>query len=451
MHLSVFRRVASLAIPVAFAELGWMAMTTVDTVMVGPLGPEAIGALGVSNSAFYSIAIFGMGLLLGLDTLVSHSHGAGRRTDTHHSLAQGVWLALFLSIPLTVVFLFLPPLFNAIGIRPEVSRLAELFVRTLNWSTLPLLLYGAFRRYLQAIGHVRPVMFVLVSANVVNWFFNWLLIQGRWSFPALGVTGSALSTCFARIYMAGTLLCFIWYFERRSGGEFKTFFRKPDPDRLIHLLRIGFPAAAQILLEIGAFGAAAMLAGRLTAIALAAHQIALNCAAITFMVPLGISSASAVAVGHAMGRRDFAAARENGYAAIILACAFMACSASAFLALPRPILSIYTHDESILILGIHLLAIAALFQLFDGIQTVSTGALRGLGNTHLPMTVNFCAYWIFGLPIGYWLCFGLGWGVAGLWWGLTLALILISLTLLIAWNRQTSAMLRNEAVAVYSD
>jgi MATE family multidrug resistance protein len=434
------RRVGRLALPVAIAELGWMAMTTVDTIMVGPLGPAAIGALGVSNSAFYSIAIFGMGLLLGLDTLVSQSHGAGDKADTHHSLSQGVYSAIFISIPLTIIFLYLPAIFRAVGINPEVSVLAELFVRTLNWSTLPLLLYGAFRRYLQGIGHVRPVMFVLVSANLVNWLFNWLLIQGRWGFPALGVTGSALSTCLARAYMAGSLLFFIWYFERGSEPGLRSLIRPPDPARLLKLMRLGLPAATQILLEIGAFGAAAMLAGRLTAAALAAHQIALNCAAISFMVPLGISSASAVSVGQAIGRNEPELARKNGYIGIGLACLFMSCSAVAFLAAPLPILSFYTNDAEVLRLGVKLLSIAAIFQLFDGIQTVSTGALRGLGNTQLPMLVNFCGYWLFGLPIGYVLCFHRGFGVAGLWWGLTIALIAISIVLLIAWQRQTKLL-----------
>ena len=359
-------------------------MTTVDTIMVGPLGPAAIGALGVSNSAFYSIAIFGMGLLLGLDTLVSQSHGAGDKADTHHSLAQGVYSAIFIAIPLTVIFLFLPAVFRAFGINPEVSALAELFVRTLNWSTLPLLLYGAFRRYLQGIGHVRPVMFVLVSANLVNWFFNWLLIQGRWGFPALGVTGSALSTCLARAYMASSLLFFIWYFERGGEPGLRSLIRPPDPARLLKLMRLGLPAATQILMEVGAFGAAAMLAGRLAPEALAAHQIALNCAAVSYMIPLGIASASAVSVGQAIGQKKPSLARMNGYIGMGLACLFVSGSAIAFLAVPRWILSFYTNDEAVLSLGIKLLAIAALFQLFDGIQTVATGALRGLGNTQLP-------------------------------------------------------------------
>ncbi len=412
-------------------------MTTVDTIMVSPLGPAAIGALGVANSAFYSIAIFGMGLLLGLDTLVSQSHGAGDKADTHHSLAQGVYSAIFIAIPLTIIFLFLPAIFRLFGINPEVSVLAALFVKTLNWSTLPLLLYGAFRRYLQGIGRVRPVMFVLISANLINWFFNWLLIRGHWGMPPLGVTGSALSTCLARVYMAAMLLFFIWWFERGAEPGLHTLLRKPDPVRLLRLMKIGLPAATQIMLEIGAFGAAAMLAGRLTPSALAAHQIALNCASLTFMVPLGISSAAAVAVGQAVGRGRIALARREGSIAIGLACAFMACAAVAFIVIPHQILSLYTDNAEVLATGVTLLAIASMFQLFDGIQTVATGALRGFGNTSLPMIVNFCGYWLFGLPIGYLLCFHFGYGVRGLWWGLTLALIVISIVLLASWRKQT--------------
>jgi multidrug resistance protein, MATE family len=431
------RRVITLAVPVALAELGWMAMTVVDTIMIGPLGPAAIGAIGIGNSAFYSFAIFGMGLLLGLDTLVSQAFGAGDREDCHHSLSQGLYLAVFFTIPLMILFAFMPPVFYALGINAEVSKLAGSFLTTLSLSTLPLLLYGALRRYLQGIGHVRPVMFTLISANVINWFFNWLLILGHWGFPALGVVGSALSTCLARVYMALLLAGFIWWFERKSKPGFATLFRRPDWTRIHRLIRIGVPAATQILLEIGAFGAAAVLAGRLNPIALASHQIALNCAAVSFMVPLGVSSAAAVAVGQAIGRGEPAVARRSGFIAIGLACAFMASAALAFLFAPGPILRIYTSNAGILSIGTGLLAIAALFQLFDGIQTVATGALRGLGNTRIAMLVNLGGYWVFGLPIGYVLCFRWRFGIYGLWWGLTLALIAIALILLYSWQRQS--------------
>ena len=419
-----------------------MTMTVIDTIMVGPLGPAAIGAIGVGNSAFYSFAIFGMGLLLGLDTLVSQAFGAGDRGDCHHSLSQGVYLALFITVPLMALFAFMPPMFYALGINAEVSRLAGAFVTTLSFSTLPLLLYGAFRRYLQGMGHVRPVMFALISANIINWFFNWLLIQGHWGMPSMGVVGSALSTCLARLYMALLLGLFIWWFERGLQPGFRNVFRKPDWVRLQRLIRIGLPAATQILLEISAFGAAAVLAGRLAPVALASHQIALNCAAVSFMVPLGISSAAAVAVGQAIGRGDPRDARRCGFIAIALACTFMACSALVFFLIPGPILHVYTNDPGILRIGTGLLALAALFQLFDGIQTVATGALRGTGNTSTPMLVNLGGYWLFGLPIGYVLCFHYGFGVYGLWWGLTLALIVIALLLLYSWQRHSRQLLR---------
>ncbi len=435
------RCVLQLAVPVALGELGWMAMTTVDTIMIGRLGPAAIGAIGVGSSAFYSFAIFGMGLLLGLDTLVSQAFGAGDREDCHRSLTQGVYLAVWLTVPLMVLFALMPPMFRALGIVEPVSSLAGTFIRVLNFSTLPLMLYAAFRRYLQGMGHVAPVMFVLISANFINWLFNWLLIVGHWGFPALGVAGSALSTCFARIYMASVLGFCIWWFERGLQPGFRNLLQAPDRSRLNRLLRLGFPAALQILLEVGAFGAAAVLAGRLNAVALAAHQIALNCAALSFMVPLGISSAAAVAVGHAVGRKEPATARRNGYIAIGLACSFMLCSALAFVTIPRPILLVYTRDRTVLATGVGLLAIAALFQLFDGIQTVATGALRGLGETRGPMLANFAGYWLFGLPIGYALCFDYGFGIYGLWWGLTIALIAIALTLLWVWGRHSALIL----------
>jgi MATE family multidrug resistance protein len=277
-------------------------------------------------------------------------------------------------------------------------------------------------------------MFVLISANLFNWLFNWLLIYGHWGLPKLGVVGSAMSTCIARTYMAVALLAFIWWFERCHEKGIRSVLRRPDPGRLLRLMALGLPAATQILLEIGAFGAAAVLAGRLSPVAMAAHQIAITCASVSYMVPLGISSAAAVAVGQAVGRGDLPGARRMGYIAVGLGVAFMTCPAALFLLIPLPILKIYTSDAGVLATGASLLAIAAVFQLFDGLQTVLTGALRGVGNTRNAMWVNFAGYWLFGLPVGYFLCFHFAYGLQGLWWGLTIALILISLTLLAAWR-----------------
>jgi MATE family multidrug resistance protein len=415
-------------------------MNVVDTIMVGNLGASAIGAIAIGGSAFYSFAVFGMGLLLGLDTLVSHAYGAGDRDDCHRSLAQGVYIALLLTAPLMLIFMLLPLAFRPAGLDETVSTLAAQFIRHLSYSTLPLLLYGAFRRYLQATGHVRPITFVLITANLVNWIFNWLLIGGHWGLPALGVVGSALSTVVARAYMAASLGFFIWWFERNLHPGASDIFRRFERARVQLLLRIGFPAASQILLEISAFGTAAFLAGRLAPIALAAHQIAISVAALSYMIPLGISSAAAVMVGHAVGGRKLHTARRRGFIAIGVGVVAAFAAAALFLAYPSAILRIYTRDVAILAIGVKLLALAAVFQLFDSVQTVTTGALRGLGNTHAAMLINLAGYWVLGLPFGWLLCFRYGYGVYGIWWGLTLALAAIATSLFFYWSSASAKM-----------
>lgn len=433
--LREIRTVLALAVPVVMAELGWVSMSVVDTIMVGDLGPAAIGAIAIGSSGFYAFAIFGLGLMLGLDTMVSHAFGAGDREDCHRSLTAAVYLAVFLAPLLTLLFWAIPFLFGSAGIQPEVSAPAADFLRALGWSTLPLLLYGAFRRYLQATGHVAPVTFALITANLVNWLGNWILIYGHWGSPALGVVGSALATVVARIYMAVLLGVCIWFFERRMQPTARNILRRLNGARLAQLIRIGLPAATQILLEIGAFGATAFLAGRLAPVALAAHQIAINVASVSYMVPLGISSAAAITVGHSMGRRKLKQARRHGSIALWIAVIFELCSAAIMILFPQPILRLYTFDSGVLRVGGALLGLAALFQLFDGLQAVATGALRGLGNTRTAMLVNLCGYWIFGLPLGYILCFRFGYGVYGLWIGLTVALIAIALVLCLVWQR----------------
>jgi MATE family multidrug resistance protein len=291
------------------------------------------------------------------------------------------------------------------------------------------------------VGRVRPVTFTLVSANLINWGGNWALIYGHLGLPAMGLKGSAVSTCLARIYMAAVLIFFAWQHERRRGHPLFAHWPRPHWQQLRALIALGTPAAGQIVLEVGAFGVATLMAGRLTADALAAHQIVLNCASTTFMVPLGMSAAAAVAVGHAIGAGDLPRARRAGWLALASGAGFMALAACAFLLLPRPLLHIYTQDEIVVSVGTRLLMLAAAFQIFDGIQTVATGALRGAGETRQPMFVNLGGYWFFGLPLGYALCFHARRGVFGIWIGLTISLIVIALYLLWQWARKSHRML----------
>ncbi|MGH9683363.1 MAG: MATE family efflux transporter [Candidatus Acidiferrales bacterium] len=427
-----------LAIPLVMAELGWMTMAIVDTMMVGRQAhsAEAIGAVSLGSILFNAAAIFGTGLMLGLDTLVSHSYGAGNVEDCHRSLVNGIYLSIGMTpILMGVVWLF-EPLLRMMDIQASVLNQAIPYLRALNWGTLPLLLYFVFRRYLQGMDLVKPVVFALVSANLVNIVGNWALIYGHLGLPAMGTVGSGWSTCISRTYMMAVLLIYAVYYDRRYKTGLMQTQRLPNFFRVWQLVRLGLPAATQFGMEVAVFAVATTLIGRLGAIPLASHQVALNTVSFTYMVPLGISSAAAVRVAQALGRNDAHAASRAGWTAMLLGAVFMACMGVAFFVAPAYIVRIYSPDRSLIPAASGLLFVGAFFQLFDGLQTVATGALRGAGDTRTPMLCHLVCYWLIGLPLGAYLCFRQGWGAKGLWAGLCVALILIGSTLLVVWRRK---------------
>lgn len=432
------RPMLHLAIPIVTAEVGWMFMGIVDTIMVGHQRDSAvaIGAVSLSSILYYVVGIFGTGLMLGLDTLVSQSYGAGDLEDAHRSLVNGVYLSLGMTPVLMGLVWLWEPILRPFGIEAAVMGQAIPYLRALNWGTLPLLLYFVFRRYLQGVNLAKPVMFSLISANVVNFVGNWVLIYGHWGIRAMGTVGSGWSTSIARTYMAGVLMGYAVYHDMRHKTGLRRASRRPHFGRLWRLLNLGFPAASQIGVELGVFAVTTMLIGKLGAVPLASHQITMNTVGFTYMVPLGISSAAAVRVGHALGRRDAHGASRAGWTAMALGAGFMSCMAIAFWVAPFYIARVYTPDPVVIRLASTLLFVAAFFQLFDGLQTVATGALRGAGDTTTPMICHLVYYWAIGLPVGWYLCFRRGFGAAGLWTGLCTALILIGITLLYAWRRK---------------
>ena len=431
-----------LALPLVLAEIGWMSMGIVDTVMVGhlPDSARAIGSVSISSNLFNVLAFFGGGLLIGLDTLVAQAFGAGRREDCHRSLVNSIYLSMVMTPFLMTAVWFFNPLLRRLHIDPQVAALAVPYMEALAFGLFPLLLYFAVRRCLQAMNMAQPIAFALVSANIVNALFNWVLIYGKWGAPAMGVVGSGWSTAISRVYLAAVLVSYLLWYDRRHRTELLNTPVNIDFLRIRRLISLGLPAAVQITLEISVFALATALIGRLGAIALASHQIALNTVAFTYMVPLGISSAAAVRVGHAIGRGRPDSAGDAGYTAILLGAGFMTLAAVALLVFPRWIARMYTPDETVIRSTSLLLIAGAAFQLFDGIQTVATGALRGAGETRTPMICHFTAYWVIGLPLGAWLCFGRDWGALGIWSGLSLALILIGIVLLFAWRHTVQRM-----------
>ena len=423
-----------LAAPLALAELGWMAMGIVDTIMAGRLGPVPLGAGSLGNMVFYPTVVGATGLLLGMDTLVAQSFGANDATDCRRTLVNGTWLAMALSPVLAGVILVLLPVLWAASVNPRVMVELTPYMKAMLWGIPPLLLYTAFRRYLQAVNVVKPVTFALVSANIINFFGNWVLIFGHWGAPRLGLAGSGWSTSLSRGYMAAVLLAAILWHERRTGNLLFEVSWRPHAARIRRLVALGLPASGQMMFEGAMFGVVTVLAARLDEVSLAAHSIAVQVIATTFMVPLGISSAAAVRVGHAVGRKDPHGVSAAGWTALALSGMFMGAAGILLWTVPGWVVALFIRDSAVVASGATLLRIAAFFELFDGFQVVATGALRGVGDTRTPMLAHLAGYWVFGLPVAYVLCYTLGWGVSGIWVGLTTALILIGAALVAVWR-----------------
>jgi MATE family multidrug resistance protein len=429
-----------LAGPVVAAEIGWVMMWLVDSMLVGRLGAEALAAVGLGGHIYFAVGIVGLGMLLGLDYVVAHAFGAGDLGRAHRALVHGMYLALALSVVLTPALLVGAPLLSMLGIDEKVLTLAIPYLEASAWSLGPLLLFTALRRYLQALGIVVPIMVTLLTANIVNALAAWALIYGRLGAPALGVTGAGWATCFSRVYMFLGLLAYTIWYERRRTGAGAPISLRFDPALTRTLVRLGTPAALQLTLEIGSITVVSMLAALLAPVALASHHVALSVASFTFMVPLGLSSAAAVVVGHALGRGDPHAARRAGWMALALGTGFMATAAATLVAVAPSIVRLFTSDPAVVTTGVALLMVAALFQLSDGVQVVTTGALRGTGDTRTPMVANLVGHWILSLPLGSSLCFALGYGVVGLWFGLAAGLSAVAGGLLFVWWRRSNAL-----------
>jgi MATE family multidrug resistance protein len=443
-----------LALPLVFAEIGWMMMGIVDTIMVGhlPNSAVALGAAALGQVLYHTLAFGIGGILLGLDTVLSQAFGAKRIDDANRTLQHGLLLGAMVTVVLMGIVALMPLALAHLHTDPEILRGAVPFLNALNWGTPVLMLWLVLRRYLQAFNHVRAIAFTLISANLVNVFFNWLFIYGhhwgsQWehhwgsiSIPAYGVTGSGWSTTLARVYQALVVVGAIVYYDKRNGyGLFKTKWRY-EVARLRELVRLGAPIGGQIFVEISIFGAVTAIISTFGALPLAGHQIALDCASFTFMVPMGISTATGVRVGQAIGRGDASGARAAGWAGILLSSVFMLTASAVFIAMPGTIARGFSPSVPVIAAAVPLLFIVAVFQLFDGLQMTATGALRGAGKTSIGLYVHFFAYWIVGLPVGLYLGFSRHLGAAGLWSGLCVGLILAGIALTTIWRRTTGLL-----------
>lgn len=421
------RALAALAFPVVLVQVGLIAMGVVDTMMVGHLGTGPLAEVALGNVVQWGVLVFGQGVLMALDPLVTQAHGAGDRQAVARSFQRGLLLAALLA-PLFMLALWrTEPLLLLLRQPAELVPTAAAYARTVAPSVPAFFAFVVVRQTLQGMGIVRPVVVAVIVGNLANVVGNYALVYGHLGAPALGVVGSAWSTTASRYLMTAALavaalpsLRAVWQRPSRELGSGRA---------LAQMLGLGLPIGLQIGLESWVFVTAALLVGQMGAVAMASHQIAINLASLSFMVPLGIGAAAATRVGNAIGRSDAAGARRSARVALGAGATVMLVSAMLFGLAPRLLARAYTDDAATIEAAALLLPIAALFQIFDGTQAVGCGILRGSGDTRVAAAINVVGYWVLGLPCGMALAFRAGMGTRGLWWGLTLGLMVVAVLL----------------------
>jgi MATE family multidrug resistance protein len=434
----------SLAAPVVLGHLGMMLMGIVDTLLVAPLGSTAVGAVGVGGSVVGLAYLLGLGILLGVDREVAVAHGAGRPDGVARAHVQGVFLALGASVPLVGIVVFCARHLDVLGVAPELVPGAAAWLYASAWSLVPAFLFMTLRQTLQALGDTRAATAILLAANVVNAFFNVALIHGRYGFPALGLAGSGWATVVARVF---TVVCLGAWSVYRGPSVRAVGWRYHGPT-MRELLRLGLPASIQLLFEGGMFSLVTLLCAGFGAVPAAAHQVVLQVANFTFMVPLGVSAAGAVRVGNALGRKELEAARRAGWSAIVMAVTFMLFSSVTLVASSRVILALFDLDAPTMALARTLLLVAGVFQLFDGCQVAVSGVLRGSGDTVASMVANLVGHWFVGLPVGIALGYGLHLGAVGVWTGLATGLGAVAIALVALWTRRIGRIVRGEITGI---
>lgn len=442
MLLREIRALLPLAAPLALAQAGFATMGLVDIAIVGHLSPAAQGAVGVANALFFFFGLFGIGVMLALDPLISQAIGARLPDRARSHLWQGFWLALGLSALLLPLLLLSPLMFEPLGVAPRVAEGATTY---LSWRALQLpglFLFTAVRSYLQGVGRPRPLFVAVLVANVVNAALCAGLVFGLGPLPALGVAGAAIATVASAVVQL--LLCLHALGPAPEGTR-----RGLDLAAVREALRVGLPIGLAMTAEVGIFTFAGVLAGVLGEREVAAHQIVLTWSSLTFCFAVGLGQAAATRVGWAIGARDQAAARRAGAAALVLGCGLMLGFAALFLALGGGLARLGSDDGGVRELATLLFFVAAVYQLSDGLQAVGAGILRGAADTRFALFANLAGHYGVGLPVAIVLGLEGAGSVFGLWWGLCAGLTVVAVALVARfWAVSRSAAWRPTAAAL---
>ena len=414
-----------LAGPLALTQLGQIAMMTVDLALIGRLGNSAVAAAALAHSVLYTAFMFGLGLVTAVSPLAAQAFGARKPRLVRRALRVGLWTAVMVGIPLSLLQMRSGDLLIWLGQPADAALLAQRYLDGLAWSLTPAWLFIALRGFMSALNRPEPALWITLAAIPANGVLAYLLIFGAFGLPRLDLLGAGIATTLVSIgmFVVGVWICY-------ASAPFKKYhvlghIWRSDWPLFRQLIAIGLPISATFLLEHGVFASAALLMGIIGTVALAAHQVALHTAAIVFMVPLGIGMAATIWVGHAVGRRDAGAARRAGFAAMALGVVFQAAMAICVVLGREQIPLLFFGsgaDAATLALTSTLLLIGTSFFIFDGLQVIANGALRGFNDTRVPLLFAALSFWVVGFTCAYWLAFRAGLGAAGVWVGLVLGL-----------------------------
>jgi multidrug resistance protein, MATE family len=425
-----FSQTITLAFPVMMSQLGQVLVGVADSMMVGRLGAEPLAAASLGNSIFYVVMMFGIGVSMAMTPLVAMADGRKNPKRISRLFAHGFTINMITGFMLFLIILLASPLLYHLNQPGDVVELAIPYLAIITFSLLPFMFFQTFKQFVEGLSQTRQAMYITIFANAANVFLNWVMIYGNLGFPALGLNGAGWATLISRVLMG----LMMWYYVRKS-NRYKPFSLSFFPKKLSFpmvnkMLKIGVPSGFQFIFEVGAFSSAAIMMGWIGVTALAAHQIALNLASISYMMATGLAASATIRVGNQLGRNDIRTLREAGFTVFIMVAMFMSVSAFIFIVFREFLPSLYIDDAQVIQMSAVLLVIAGFFQLSDGIQVVGLGALRGMADVKIPTIVTLVAYWIIGLPGGYILAFSFGMGEIGIWIGLLTGLSLTGAMLL---------------------
>lgn len=438
---SYIQKTLSLAYPVIIGQLGLIMMGVVDSIMVGELGAVPLAAASLSNSLIFIVLIIAIGNSIAVTPLVAILVGAKKSDECGVYFRQSLLVNLVMGFLVFLIILVGVNYLHLLGQSFSVQQKAKSYMIIIGLSIFPLMIFQTYKQFIEGLSIMRPAMIITLAANLINVFANWVLIFGKLGFPRLELDGAGWATFLSRLFMAISLMIFVMYNKRFRIYDVSFHFRSLNFPVIRRILSVGLPSGFQYFFEVGAFSFAVIMIGWIGANELAAHQIAISLASVSFMGVLGISQAGGILVGNAVGEQSVQLVRKSGFTAIALGMIWMSVSGIIFILFRNHLPFIFIRDEAVIRIASQLLIIAALFQLSDGIQAVGIGILRGLTDVKGPTVITFVAYWIISLPIGYLLAFQFGYGVIGVWIGLLIGLTCSAIMLTLRFNYKSRKLI----------